>query len=1483
MWKDGKKISIGNLIGGHNCPDLHGVFLNACDSESLKGPLLANGASFVIVCNQPVGDRAAKVFAEQFYKHLFMGSSVHDAFEAGRYQLSDVEGLALHAQTMELHVKETMQTLVDRQCAFSTQADLARLLEPRTFSGRINRLVAAYCEGTRTWVFEKVAEWMEEHLQSATGVFVVIADMGIGKSCISAKLTQGFSEFPEFVYGHYFYAHDEQDSANPKQLITTWAHQLSERIPEYGDELLKLLHEQGLTKQTIRDKSVADLFSLLLSEPLSSKRLHKMWTPPTQPIALLVDALDECEHQGRNELLRLICTRWCELPSWMRLIVTTRPTGGTEQVNDIVTQLNKYKLFKLDASDKRNLDDIELFAQRLLVDRVIKAEMVDAVETLKRKSDGRFLYLQYAKETCLSQITGTVSAQQLLELPNGMKQLYGYEFGRIDAALAKSDESQTQKWTPVQVANWMKQIRGGRLAHYAQLILDENVTGADMQKMTKDDLQDLGVDNGVARTQINTTWFDPSAGVLQQCLEVVVAAVEPLPMNNVAEIVGCSDIEVKKVLRGLGIFFPERDGFITVWHKSVRDWLTDLDRKGQQYWVDETEGHKFLASAATKVIQEEVKTKVVERRAMRDSASIATDGEVVGSTANDDSWACKMQQKGEQLSVWALWCLRHVVEHTALAGRDSTGLICDLRYVESKAEGGMAFDLVKEYGSLLRGSSGGSLARYFYRFALEFRTTLNMRPHLVLQCAANWPDGLPPTTQAAKQMGEEYEWLRLQQKPSKLRALIQTMNHASASLSAGEGCSSGMVTSVCFSPSGDCIVSGSSNGILKVWDAASGREQASMKHGGERIRGVEKGVTNVKFSPRGDRIVSGSSNGTLKVWDVVSGEEQARMAHDTTCDIVSETGVTSVCFSPTRNHVASGGNDGNIKFWDVELASEFVRPIVHGVLLAPNDEGRGTRRGVSSVCFSRGGDRMVSGGNDGNIRVWIVASGEEQICIQHSQQSACSVMSACFSSCGNRILSNARCYRISQRGVWDLTDQGSTKVWDILSRKETTTIMHTASSYHTRVCCVCFSAKDDCIVTGSSRGTITVWDTVLGKEQACMSHAADGVRSLCFSPTGKWIVSGGADGKLNMWDADSFSWEAQKFDQDRLLVWSVHFSQTGNYVVSGGDNGEVKLWDLSSGEEQACMMHGNERIKSVCVSPGGDRVVSGSCDGTLRIWAINIGIDRVELITGWNATCKDMGDRDEQASLELALKESQIEASRSQEAEVCLSHGNEVWSVAFSPSGDRIVSGDQDGTVKVWNAASGEELACTDGSIMDHGAHDGYSGVTSVCFSPCGASILSGGMEGRVLMWDATTGEEKTYMDHGGEGVDIVCFSEDGERILSYGASGHFDVDVKEWDAASGNELSSIETQESARRRVLSTRDCSCWSLPGFRLEKRRFSIQLYARGTMGGETEIASICFDTAIQSASFLPPTEGSNRAVFILFECANPQVVHLERGKM
>ena len=74
-------------------------------------------------------------------------------------------------------------------------------------------------------------------------------------------------------------------------------------------------------------------------------------------------------------------------------------------------------------------------------------------------------------------------------------------------------------------------------------------------------------------------------------------------------------------------------------------------------------------------------------------------------------------------------------------------------------------------------------------------------------------------------------------------------------------------------------------------------------------------------------------------------------------------------------------------------------------------------------------------------------------------------------------------------------------------------------------------------------------------------------------------------------------------------------------------------------------------------------------------------------------------------------------------------HTRTVSSVSFSPDGTRLASGSFDNTVRLWNAATGEEIATLEG-------HTDL--VESVSFSPDGTLLASGSYDKTVLLWDVS-------------------------------------------------------------------------------------------------------------------------------------------------
>lgn len=126
-------------------------------------------------------------------------------------------------------------------------------------------------------------------------------------------------------------------------------------------------------------------------------------------------------------------------------------------------------------------------------------------------------------------------------------------------------------------------------------------------------------------------------------------------------------------------------------------------------------------------------------------------------------------------------------------------------------------------------------------------------------------------------------------------------------------------------------------------------------------------------------------------------------------------------------------------------------------------------------------------------------------------------------------------------------------------------------------------------------------------------------------------------------------------------------------------------------------------------------------------------------------------------------------------------HDVEIWKLACSPDGTRLASSSQDGTIKIWDLTTGNELQI----LLGHGP----GGVNSVAYSPDGKHLATASDDRTVKVWDAETGQELlTLHGHGAE-VLAVAFSPDGRRI----ASGSVDQMVKIWDMETGQEIVSLQ------------------------------------------------------------------------------------------
>ena len=124
-----------------------------------------------------------------------------------------------------------------------------------------------------------------------------------------------------------------------------------------------------------------------------------------------------------------------------------------------------------------------------------------------------------------------------------------------------------------------------------------------------------------------------------------------------------------------------------------------------------------------------------------------------------------------------------------------------------------------------------------------------------------------------------------------------------------------------------------------------------------------------------------------------------------------------------------------------------------------------------------------------------------------------------------------------------------------------------------------------------------------------------------------------------------------------------------------------------------------------------------------------------------------------------------------------------VYAVAFSPNGQMLAAGDGDDIIYVWNLATHQVAA----SLNDHGGSDAV--VQSVAFSPSGQLLAAGDQDDSAYLWNVSTGKlVSTLTDQGFGGVNSVAFSPDGQRL----AAGDDNYVTYVWNVATGKLASTL-------------------------------------------------------------------------------------------
>lgn len=560
-----------------------------------------------------------------------------------------------------------------------------------------------------------------------------------------------------------------------------------------------------------------------------------------------------------------------------------------------------------------------------------------------------------------------------------------------------------------------------------------------------------------------------------------------------------------------------------------------------------------------------------------------------------------------------------------------------------------------------------------------------------------------------------------------------------------------------------------------------------------------RGTVNcVAFSPDGTRIATGSHDGTVRIWNEEKQESVATLN-------VSSAAVWSVAFTPDGQCLMTGSG-GQVGFWSTgsgQLRTHFPGTLAAlsktGTFLATAESSpffwepagavklwnwstgqllRSYERPGRALALSADGGLLAIAGASSNITVWDTVAGNQV----RECPSAGPVWSLSFSPDGRELLAADWSSDVS---VWKVDDNSP-------ARPLSGHLLHVWSAV--------FSGDGAAIATTSGDQTVRLWDAATLRPKAVLRGHSSEVWCAAFSPDGKVLATGGKDHNVMLWSTaarpqielphdmdfrpiispDGKRLVTMDHESESSMLWNaedglllarhvatgkqvIGFSRDGTHLLTfDTDNVRLQFW-LPQGAtpEKQVLLEGLKPTEPASsfygLSPEQGCLFEIDAAGLIRIWNTDTG--------GLLRTIQGPLPPIRNAVLSAGGKKMAVCTERENVARLydCATgkelqlagHSDFVSGLAFSLDGAMIATGSMDGTIRLWNTATGETIASLPGHMQE---------ATDVAFSPDGRTLASLGRNESLKLWHVPTLREliSERDPHAGQWLE---FFPDGRKL----------------------------------------------------------------------------------------------------------------------